>query len=87
MLTFGKEGEMDFDVVFVDFLAKEEYFFVPLDGAAVVTVLEDLEVGVALLVPDDVAHHGGEGEQAIVRFEKDLQGITYSKTTLSWVHT
>jgi len=42
--SFGEEGEMDFDVVFVHFLAKKEDLFASIYGATVVTVLEDLEV-------------------------------------------
>ena len=44
LLTFGEESEMDFDVVFVDFLAEEKYFLAPLHWAGVVAVVEDLKV-------------------------------------------
>ena len=74
-ITFGEEGEMDFDVVFVHFLTKKEDLFASIYGATVVAVLEDLEVWVTLFVSDDVAHHWSEGEKAFVSFKKDLKHV------------
>ena len=73
LLTFGEESEMDFDVVFVDFLAEEKYFLASLHWAGVVAVVEDLKVWVTFLVADDVGNNGGQGKETLVSFQKYLK--------------
>ena len=63
---------MDFDGVFVDLLAEEDNFLSAFDGAAVVAVVDDLQVRVRFLVPNDIGHNWGQWEKAVLRLEKYL---------------